>query len=131
MDEPIRLALVDDSPEFRSELARVFERLPGFELVDSCADAGEAIARLPGAAPQLVFVDLNLPGRSGVELVTELRRLLPGARRLILTIEHDGRRLIEPAREDVWRAARRACSRCHRGRIRGGGTWISAVRDSG
>lgn len=95
MDEPIRVALVDDSPEFRSELARVFEIQPGFELVAACADASEAVARLPAVAPQLVFVDLNLPGRSGVELVPELRRLMPAARMLILTIEHDGRRLIE------------------------------------
>ena len=95
MSDPVRMALVDDSAEFRAEMAALFRRHPGFELVALCSDGQEAAKTLPAARPDVVLVDLNLPDRNGIEVVRELHALLPAARLLMLTIEHDGRRLIE------------------------------------
>jgi DNA-binding NarL/FixJ family response regulator len=95
MDERLRIGLVDDNPDFRSEVAGLFHNSPEFKLVAACGNAEEALRDLPLARPHVVFVDLNLPDLSGIEVVRGLRSSIPTARLLILTIEHDGRRLIE------------------------------------
>jgi len=95
MPDPIRVALVDDSESYRAEVGGLLEAQPGFRLVAACADGREAVASLPALLPDVVFVDLNLPDLSGVEVVRELHLQLSEARLIILTIDHNGRRLIE------------------------------------
>lgn len=95
MPNPVRIALVDDSEAYRAEAGAVLSGQTGFDLVAACADGREAIRSLAGLHPDVVLVDLNLPDMSGVEVVRELHRELPEARLMILTIDHDGRRLIE------------------------------------
>lgn len=95
MNDPIRIGLVDDNEDFRAEVADLFSQTSEFKMVASCSNGEEALSILPKQEPQVVLVDLNLPGMSGIEVVRKLRLALPSARLLILTIEHDGRRLIE------------------------------------
>src|SRR6185295_659772 len=57
-------------------------------------DADEAVRILPGAAPDVALMDINLPGRSGIEAVRVLRRLLPDTALLMLTIEQESRTLM-------------------------------------
>lgn len=95
MTELIRVALVDDNPEYRSELASLFENHPEMTLVAACRDLTDAQAMLPETGAHVIFVDLNLPSHDGIRVVQALKGSMPSAKLLILTIEHDGRRLIE------------------------------------
>lgn len=91
----IRVAVVEDNPEFRKSLAALLESSPGFTLAAACADADEALRILPKVAPDVVLMDINLPGRSGIACVRELPRLLPETALLMLTIEQGSRKLME------------------------------------
>lgn len=95
MNELVRIGIVDDSAEFRAEVAELFRQHPDFAMVAACSQGEEAIQVLPDHEPHVVLVDLNLPGMSGIEVVRKLRVVMPATRLLILTIEHDGRRLID------------------------------------
>ena len=92
---PIQVALVDDSPEFCSSISELLRQSPGLALVACCADVEEAVRLLPKLAPEVVLMDIHLPGRSGIAGVRELRQKLPEAALLMLTVEESGRKLLE------------------------------------
>jgi two-component system response regulator RegA len=77
------LLLVDDDAVFRERLARAF-RERGYE-VTTAGDVEEALAAARLESPELAVVDLRMPGRSGLELVRELRALDASTRILVLT----------------------------------------------
>jgi DNA-binding NarL/FixJ family response regulator len=97
MDEqnPIRVAIVEDNTEFRNTIVSLLGISAGFTLAAACAQTEEALSVLPEAKPDVVLVDVNLPGRSGIACVAELRDRLPEAALLMLTIEQNSRKLID------------------------------------
>ena len=77
-DVSVRRVLVcDDSPTFAAGLTLLLERDHEFEVVAVCATAEEAIARLPALRPDLVTMDLELPGMSGVEAIEQIMSAFP------------------------------------------------------
>ncbi|OFA05030.1 LytTR family DNA-binding domain-containing protein [Duganella sp. HH101] len=74
---PISVAIVDDEPLARLALKTRLARRPGFELVAEYGDGDSAVQGLAELRPDLVFVDVEMPGRSGLEVL----RALPGDRR--------------------------------------------------
>lgn len=83
----VRLAIVDDDRLFRQSLAAWFSGASGFVGVAVCGSAEEALECLPAVAPEVVLMDIHLPGRSGVECVTTLRGRMPDAQVIMLTVE--------------------------------------------
>ncbi len=66
-------ALVADSdPERRAVLRRALERIPGVRLVGECTGADEALATIRRITPDVVFLDVDLPGRSGFDVISAL-----------------------------------------------------------
>lgn len=92
---PIRVAIVEDNPEFRDSLAGLLRLSSGFTLVGACANTDEALRILPKTSPDVVLMDINLPGRSGIACVRELKNLTPKTAVLMLTIEQGSQRLME------------------------------------
>jgi two-component system LytT family response regulator len=88
MPGPIRVAIVDDEPLARLALKLRLAGQPGFELVAEYGDGDAAVAGLAALRPDLVLVDVEMPGRSGLEV----RRARPRAARpmAILVTAHDG-----------------------------------------
>ncbi|WP_332852542.1 LytR/AlgR family response regulator transcription factor [Duganella sp. S19_KUP01_CR8] len=84
---PISVAIVDDEPLARLALKTRLARRPGFELVAEYGDGDAAVQGLTALAPDLVFVDVEMPGRSGLEVL----RALPVESRpmAILVTAHD------------------------------------------
>ena len=72
-----RVLVCEDSPTFAAGLTRVLERDHELEVVAVCATAEEAIARLPTLRPDLVTMDLELPGMSGVEAIEQIMSAFP------------------------------------------------------
>jgi len=73
----ITVSIVEDSDKFRSTLARVLDRAEGFRCVSHYANAEDALKKLPQDRPEVVLMDINLPGMNGVECVRQLKQLLP------------------------------------------------------
>ena len=84
-DEPrTRVMVVDDHPMWRVAVERDLTGA-GFDVVAVAADGHQALARFPAARPQVVVLDLQIPGPNGVEVTSEVLRQDPSARVLILS----------------------------------------------
>ncbi len=81
----IKVSLVEDSDQLRGTLARVVGRADGFECISQYGSAEEAVEGLPKDKPNVVLMDINLPGMNGVDCVAKLRQAMPGLRLLMLT----------------------------------------------
>lgn len=84
----IRVALVDDHEPTRTFLAALIGGTRGFECVGAYPDAGATLKRLPVDRPEVMLVDLELPGTSGTELIKVLRERKPAVEIMVLTV-HD------------------------------------------
>jgi DNA-binding NarL/FixJ family response regulator len=85
----IRVAIVEDNEEIRSMLERIVKRASNLSFVCSCPSGEAALEMLPPCAPEVVIMDLRLPGMSGIECTARLRRLLPKTQVLVLTVYGD------------------------------------------
>lgn len=90
---PWRTLLVDDHALFREGLARLFAYQEDFEVVGEAADATGALEQAGALAPDLVLMDIDLPGDDGVTATRQLRDVLPAARVVMLTVHDDTRTL--------------------------------------
>jgi DNA-binding NarL/FixJ family response regulator len=81
----IRLMLVDDHPVVRDGLRGMFDSVEDITVVDEAADGEQAVERAISAQPDVVVMDLRMPGAGGVEAIRELRRRGVAARVLVLT----------------------------------------------
>ncbi|MBI2795267.1 MAG: response regulator transcription factor [Gemmatimonadetes bacterium] len=95
---PIRLLIVDDHAVVRQGIRHVLEAEEGFEIVAEAANADEAIARVASDRPDVILLDITMPGRSGLDAVRPLLEAAPAVRILMLSV-HD-------AAEYVLRAVR-------------------------
>jgi len=77
--------IVDDSAIARSVLSRMLAKHDEFEIVASAATAAEAVAMLKGEAVDIILLDLEMPGGSGLEALPEIRRHGNGARILVVS----------------------------------------------
>ena len=89
----VTVAVVEDEPEVREGLAALINGAPGFECIAACANAEEALVGLPTWQPDVVLMDIKLPGMSGIDCIRELKRLLPQAQILMLTVVEDHDRI--------------------------------------
>jgi DNA-binding NarL/FixJ family response regulator len=85
----ISVAIVEDKPEVRRNLARFVDEAPGFSCVLSCSTAEEALKAIPAANPDVVLMDIQLPGKSGIACTAELKALMPALRVMMLTVYED------------------------------------------
>lgn len=86
---PIRVALVEDDDEVRHSLALLINGSDGFQCVSTHRSAEEALVGIPAAQPQVVLMDINLPGKTGIECVRQLKALQPEMLFLMLTMYED------------------------------------------
>src|SRR6478672_8404801 len=86
---PIKVAIVDDDEGIRSSLATLIRRAPALRLIGDYPDAETALKEIPKRAPDVVLMDINLPGIKGVECVRQLKSSAPGVQFLMLTVYED------------------------------------------
>src|SRR5436190_12591772 len=73
----IRVSIVEDSRGTRESLAELLSRAPGLTCVGSHANGELALKAIPGEKPDVVLMDINLPGMSGIDCVAQLKEQLP------------------------------------------------------
>jgi DNA-binding NarL/FixJ family response regulator len=92
----IRLVVVDDHPVVRQGLIAMLRWEPELEIVGEAADGHDAVRQILDCRPDVVLLDLRLPGLSGVEVMREVRPRAPEVRFLVLTT-YDSEIYIAPA----------------------------------
>jgi DNA-binding NarL/FixJ family response regulator len=83
---PLRILLVDDHPIVREGYRRLLERQDGFQVCAEAGDAGEAYAQAKHHRPDVIVMDLSLPGASGLEAVRHIRQRDKDAPILVFTM---------------------------------------------
>jgi DNA-binding NarL/FixJ family response regulator len=85
----ISVVIVEDDAQTREILAEWVAHAAGFRLAGEFADAEAALEAAPKLNPDVVLMDINLPGMSGIEGVKCLKRILPATQFIILTVYED------------------------------------------
>ena len=85
----ISVSIVEDNDQLRATLARVLNRAEGFRCLGQYANAESALKALPQERPDVVLMDINLPGLNGVECVRRLKQLAPEVQVMMLTVYED------------------------------------------
>jgi DNA-binding NarL/FixJ family response regulator len=86
---PITVSIVEDNEQLRGTLARVINRAEGFRCASHYGDAESALEGLPKDRPDVVLMDINLPGMNGVECVRRLKQAVPAIQVVMLTVYED------------------------------------------
>jgi two-component system response regulator NreC len=87
----IRVVIVDDHAVVRTGLRLLLEREPDIEPVDEAANAQEALFRVIEHKPDVVLIDVTMPGESGIEAIPKLLEASPATRILVLSMHDDPR----------------------------------------
>ena len=89
LDMQIKIAIVEDDEGIRTSLAALIRRAPDLRLVGDYANAEAALKDIPRRPPNVVLMEINLPGMKGVEYVRQLKAILPAVQFLMLTVYED------------------------------------------
>jgi DNA-binding NarL/FixJ family response regulator len=83
------VSIVEDNDQLRGTLARMLNRVEGFRCLTQYGDAESALEGLPKDRPNVVLMDINLPGMNGVECVRRLKPVVPETQVIMLTVYED------------------------------------------
>lgn len=89
MNKPIRVSIVDDEADLRENIAGYVDAAKGFRCVSVHSSAEEAIAHLPQEKPDVILMDINLGGMSGIECVLQLKPRMKETQIVMLTVFED------------------------------------------
>lgn len=98
MSDVIRVLLVDDHALFRSGVKSLLSKQAGFEVVGEAPDGLEGVKRARQLQPDVVLLDLHMPGTSGLEALKLITQEVPSAKVVMLTVSEDGEDLVETLR---------------------------------
>ena len=89
-----RVSVIEDDARLRGLFAGWLGREPGLRLVGEFSDGESALKALPQQSPDVVLVDINLPGMDGVECVRRLKPAMPKTQFLMVTVYEDAKRIV-------------------------------------
>jgi DNA-binding NarL/FixJ family response regulator len=92
---PITVSIVEDDNDIRESLSVLISGSEGFNCINTYKNAESALIRIPRDRPDVVLMDINLPGASGIECVKKLKELLPDINILMLTVYDDSKRIFD------------------------------------
>ena len=90
-DDPAttRIAIVENDPTLRQYLSELIANAPGNRCVCACQSAEEALDKIPALRPDVVLMDIHLPGESGIACTARLREKMPKIQVIMLTVYKD------------------------------------------
>jgi len=92
---PIKVAIVEDSQEVREGIAYLLKASQGFQCVATFGSAEDALDDLVKAEPDVVLMDIGLPGMSGIECIRQLKPSNPQIEFMVLSVFEDEERILE------------------------------------
>lgn len=84
-----KVAIVEDNATLRKYLSEVIGNTAGLRCVCACASAEDAIVEIPAHKPNVVLMDIHLPGESGIACTARLREKMPNVQVIMLTVYKD------------------------------------------
>ena len=94
MNEPIRILVVDDHPVVRDGLAAMLNTQSDFEVVGEASDGEEAVRKVADSDPDVLLLDLEMPGVDGIETLQRLRERKARARAIVFTVFDTDERIV-------------------------------------
>ena len=91
----ITVCIVEDDADLRESIRGFIQGTPGFSCVGAYASGEEALAEVPRRKPNVVLMDINLPGMSGIQCVARLRQRVPDLQAMMLTVYENSDRIFE------------------------------------
>ncbi|MEE9229638.1 MAG: response regulator transcription factor [Acidobacteriota bacterium] len=91
----IKVLLVDDHALFRSGVAGLLAEQPGFEVVGEAADGKEALQKATELMPDIILMDVYMPGTGGLEATRNIKKELPYVKVVMLTVSEEDKDLFE------------------------------------
>jgi DNA-binding NarL/FixJ family response regulator len=85
----ISVAIVEDNPEVRRNLSRYIDGALGFRCTCLCATGEEALRTIPASPPDVILMDIQLPGMNGIACTASLKAALPSVPVMMLTVYED------------------------------------------
>ena len=95
VNKTIQVALVEDDAGVRANLTRMIDSAPGFHCLGAYADGMAALKSIPTHRPDVVLMDINMPGMLGTECVSKLKHLVPDLPVLMLTVYDDSEQVFK------------------------------------
>jgi len=89
LDLITKVAIVEDNATLRKYLVEVIGNAPGHRCVCACASAEDAVVEIPAHKPNVVLMDIHLPGESGIACTARLREKMPDLQVIMLTVYKD------------------------------------------
>jgi DNA-binding NarL/FixJ family response regulator len=91
----ISLVIVDDLPEVREGLKQFISLNPEFKVLDTFSSAEEALYELPKLNPDIVIMDISLPGMNGIECIRLVKDKSPGTQFMMFTVYENDEKVFE------------------------------------
>jgi DNA-binding NarL/FixJ family response regulator len=91
----ITVSIVDDEPQLRRSIAAFINGAPGFKCVSTYASAKDALRGLPLDRPEVVLMDINMEGMTGIECVARLKTSEPQMQIVMLTVYEDAEKIFK------------------------------------
>ena len=88
-DTPIRIVVADDHPVVRGGLVAMLRTIPGLDVVGEASDGDAAVHAVLEYRPDVILMDVRMPGRGGIEATRQIRELVPDCRVLVVTMYDD------------------------------------------
>lgn len=98
VNKTIQVALVEDDAGVRANLVKMIDSSPGFQCQGAYPDGLAALQGIPNRRPDVVLMDINLPGMLGTECVSQLKRIDPNLPVLMLTVYDDSEQIFKSLR---------------------------------
>ncbi len=100
VEHPARVLVVDDHEIVLQGLKTILDR-EGFEIVGEASDGRQAVSRALELQPDLVVMDISMPVMNGIEAAAEIRRSVPSARLVLLTVHTENRYILEALKSGI------------------------------
>jgi DNA-binding NarL/FixJ family response regulator len=89
------VAIVEDDRGLREQLVKILCSAPDLKFVGAFASAEEALKKIPAQKPNVVLMDIRLPGMSGIQCVAELKKIEPTIEIIMVTVYEDSERIFK------------------------------------
>lgn len=95
MTTPIRVALVEDDAELCAQISELINGAPGFSCTLTASSGEAGLPMILQHLPDVVLMDIQLPGKDGIQTLQALKAISPNVNVLMLTVSKDSKRLFE------------------------------------